>query len=107
MKPCELPKVDENRKNPDELLTLLEKRQYHYPTEDTIPLEKLEKLRESDDVKMCLANPHVRKIIEDTLTSADRTEAISRAMTEPIFVELADACLKVVEPQDTHTESLN
>lgn len=34
------------------------------------------------------------------LTDANPTNAIALAMTEPIFVEVADACLKVVEPSD-------
>ena len=33
------------------------------------------------------------------LTDKNPTSAIASAMTEPIFVEMADACLKVVEPE--------
>ncbi|KAK0178605.1 hypothetical protein PV327_007483 [Microctonus hyperodae] len=73
---------------------------YDFPTEDTVPLEKLQLLRYSDDVKECLNNPHVRDIIRGILHHSDPTSAIASAMTEPIFVELADACLKVVEPPD-------
>ncbi|KAL2720607.1 zinc finger HIT domain-containing protein 3 [Vespula squamosa] len=73
---------------------------YNFPTEDTVPLEKLKKLRESKEVKDCLKNPHVRTIIKAILKDPDPTKAIALAMTEPIFVELADACLKVTEIEE-------
>lgn len=39
------------------------------------------------------------------LIDKNPTKAIASAMTEPIFVEMADACLKVVEPQISDDES--
>lgn len=62
--------------------------------------EKLELLRGSKDVRDCLKNPHVRDIVTAILNDPDPTKAIGLAMTEPIFVELADACLQLVEPPD-------
>ncbi|XP_012265974.2 zinc finger HIT domain-containing protein 3 [Athalia rosae] len=73
---------------------------FQYPTEDMVPIEKLKNLRHSTEVKSCLSNPHVRTIVQGILESNDPTEAIAKAMTEPIFEELADACLRVIEPQD-------
>lgn len=73
---------------------------YDFPTEDTVPLEKLMKLRESKEVKDCLKNPHVRTIVKAILKDSNPTKAIALAMTEPIFVELADACLKVAEIEE-------
>ncbi|CAD6206032.1 GSCOCG00010002001-RA-CDS [Cotesia congregata] len=74
---------------------------YNFPTEDTVPREKLELLGHSEEVKKCLENPHVRDIAQAILNNPNPTKAIALAMTEPIFVELADACLRVVEPIDT------
>lgn len=74
--------------------------QYNFHTEDTVAMEKLEELRYSDEIKTCLKNPQVRDIIRGVLSSPNSTVAIAKAMTEPIFVELADACLKIVEPSD-------
>ncbi|KAK9310775.1 hypothetical protein QLX08_000075 [Tetragonisca angustula] len=71
---------------------------YEFPTEDTVPLEKLNQLRHSEEVKDCLKNRHVRNIMHGILTDKCPTKAIALAMTEPIFTELADACLKVIEP---------
>ncbi|XP_011312038.1 zinc finger HIT domain-containing protein 3 [Fopius arisanus] len=78
-------------------------RGYDFPTEDTVPPQKLEQLRDNEDVKESLKNPHVRDIVRAILNDSDPTKAIALAMTEPIFVELADACLKVVEPQESPT----
>ncbi|XP_020279017.1 zinc finger HIT domain-containing protein 3 [Pseudomyrmex gracilis] len=75
---------------------------YNFPTEDTVPQEKLQQLRHSEDLKECLKNPHVRDIMRGILNSSNPTEAIALAMTEPIFVEMADICLKIVEPLDEY-----
>ncbi|XP_008547006.1 zinc finger HIT domain-containing protein 3 [Microplitis demolitor] len=75
---------------------------YNFPTEDTVPLEKLELLGHSQEIKECLKNPHVRDIARAILNDSNPTKAIALAMTEPIFVELADACLRVVEPIDNY-----
>ncbi|OXU31478.1 hypothetical protein TSAR_017002 [Trichomalopsis sarcophagae] len=73
---------------------------YDFPTEDTVPIDKLEQLRYSEEVTNCLKNPQVRDIISSVLRDKDPTKAIAKAMIEPVFVELADACLKIVEPPD-------
>ena len=46
-----------------------------------------------------MLNPHVRKILENLVGSEDADVAIKEAMQEPIFLELANECLKVVEPE--------
>ncbi|XP_073955946.1 zinc finger HIT domain-containing protein 3 [Choristoneura fumiferana] len=74
------------------------KDQYEFPTEDTVPLEKLKLLEKSEELKQCLANPHVREILK-VLDSALRPDSlIQEYMQEPIFTEFVDACLKVVQP---------
>ncbi|XP_014212258.1 zinc finger HIT domain-containing protein 3 [Copidosoma floridanum] len=77
-----------------------EQLEYDFPTEDTVPIEKLEQLRYSEGIKNCLRNPQVRDIITSVLQNENPTKAIAEAMTEPVFVELADECLKVVEVLD-------
>ena len=73
---------------------------YDFPTEDTVPLSNLESLRHSKEVKNCLKNEYVRDIMTHILKSDNPTETLAQAMTDPAFVELADACLKVVEGSD-------
>lgn len=48
-----------------------------YPTEDTVPLDRLNLLENSTEVKKCLENPHVREILE-LLDSSANPDARSR-----------------------------
>ncbi len=54
-----------------------------------------------------LENPHLQQM----LLRLDKTNTphleIQNAMQEPIFTELADACLRVVEPEKYQFESLS
>nr|CAG4650647.1 EOG090X0JQ4 [Sida crystallina] len=76
--------------------------QYKYSTEDTVSIEKLQALGMSFyslKLKECLANPHVRNILNKLVAcKGDADAAVKEAMQEPIFLELATACLKIVEP---------
>lgn len=65
-----------------------------------MPVEKLRQLCESRELTECLRNTHLRDIMRAVVDSPNPTEAIALAMREPIFVEMADACLKIVEPLD-------
>ncbi|XP_076244563.1 zinc finger HIT domain-containing protein 3 [Calliopsis andreniformis] len=91
---CEPPKLQHNEINDNKKVNA----KYEFPTEDTVPIEKLERLHDSQELKNCLKNPHVRDIMRAILTDENPTKAIALAMTEPVFVEMADACLKIVEP---------
>lgn len=97
--PCSSPQLSEEPSNSNEHQNVI-KREYQFPTEDTVPVEKLEELRHSEELKEVLKNPHVRNIMIAIMNSSNPTEAIALAMKEPIFVEMADACLKVVESSD-------
>lgn len=77
-------------------------REYDYPTEDTVPLEKLKLLEQSAELKQCLENPHVREILEMLDQSPHPDRLMQQYMTEPIFTEFVDACLKVVQPQNNN-----
>ncbi|XP_021185441.3 zinc finger HIT domain-containing protein 3 [Helicoverpa armigera] len=74
--------------------------EYDYPTEDTVPVEKLKLLEQSTELKKCLENPHVREILELLDKSPHPDEMMKEYMQEPIFTEFVDACLKVVQPQE-------
>ncbi|XP_058457886.1 zinc finger HIT domain-containing protein 3 [Malaya genurostris] len=71
-----------------------------YTTIDTVETEKLEELRNSEALKNLLYNPHLRKLLEEIDSAPSARKAIQIAMMEPLFVEFADECLKVVEPPD-------
>ncbi|XP_072746540.1 zinc finger HIT domain-containing protein 3 [Anoplolepis gracilipes] len=87
-------------KLPEESKEYESERNYQFPTEDTVPVEKLQQLRYSKELKECLKNPDLRDIMKGVLNSSNSTEAIASAMKIPIFVEMADICLKNVEVPD-------
>ncbi|KAJ0176543.1 hypothetical protein K1T71_007722 [Dendrolimus kikuchii] len=74
--------------------------EYDYPTEDTVPFEKLKLLGQSKEVKQCLENPHVRELLELLDRSSHPDTLIQEYMQEPIFTEFVDACLNVVQTED-------
>lgn len=94
IQPCEPPEIPEKTDTPRY------KVKYEFSTEDTVPPEKLQELRRSEELKSCLRNPYLRDIMKGILNSKNPTNAIALAMKEPLFVEMADACLKVIEPQE-------
>jgi hypothetical protein len=70
-----------------------------FETVDTVPQEKLEKLRKSEKLKQLLTNPHLRNFLKDVNSDRNSWKAMKVAMTEPLFLEFADECLKTVENQ--------
>lgn len=82
---------------------------YLYTTVDTVDPTKLEQLRHSDPLKNLLYNPHLRRLLQEIDSAPDAMKAVRVAMMEPLFVEFADECLRVVEPPDaseTHEQAL-
>lgn len=63
-------------------------------------VEKLQQLQYSKELKECLKRPDLRDIMKAVLNNPNPTEAIASAMRMPLFVEMADVCLKIVEPPD-------
>nr|SVE74579.1 EOG090X0JQ4 [Daphnia barbata] len=99
--PCEKPTIPPTSENlSGERLPVT----YQFPTSDTVPVEKLQALVHSDEVKGCLSNPHVRNILKSLVLSQTPETSIKDAMKEPIFLELAHACLKIVEPETFQQE---
>ncbi|KAL4715430.1 hypothetical protein ACJJTC_015333 [Scirpophaga incertulas] len=80
--------------------TMKSRDDYEYPTEDTVPTDKLQLLRNSKEVKNCLDNPHVREILTLLDKSPYPDELMQEYMQEPIFTEFVDACLSVIETPD-------
>lgn len=73
---------------------------YLFPTDDTVPYTKLQLLGECQEIKNLLNNPHLRHMLTSVNSTHNPAVAMQNAMLEPIFAELADACLAVVEPSD-------
>ncbi|GAB1861323.1 Zinc finger HIT domain-containing protein 3 [Camponotus japonicus] len=91
---CEPPKLPEKPKEHES------GRKYQFSTEDTVPVEKLQQLWHSKELKECLKHPDLRDIMKAVLNDLNPTKAIASAMKIPSFVEMADICLKIVEPPD-------
>lgn len=60
----------------------------------------------SERLRQLLCNPHLRAYIAQLDTTPDAWKAMKIAMLEPLFVEFADECMKIVEP-DTDNSPLN
>ncbi|CAK1580395.1 unnamed protein product [Parnassius mnemosyne] len=94
--PCSAPTPTEPPVN----YTEENKIEYEYPTEDTVPIEKLKLLEQSSELKKCIENPHLREMLEILDKSSHPDALIREYMIEPIFTEFADACLNVVQPKN-------
>lgn len=66
-------------------------------TEDRVLPETFQCLRENPDLLVTLENPHLRSLMTNLVSSPSPAEDMERAMKEPIFLEFADQCLKVVD----------
>ncbi|XP_041436688.1 zinc finger, HIT-type containing 3 L homeolog isoform X1 [Xenopus laevis] len=67
---------------------------------DRVPPHKLKLLGESDELKHLLLNPHLRELLIKLDQAEEREDAMKKYMQEPLFVEFADRCLSVVEPEE-------
>lgn len=59
-----------------------------YPLEDSKKLEEL------------LSNRHLREYLTRLDSSKHPAKAIEKAMKEPLFIEFADECLRVMNPEN-------
>ncbi|KAF7688628.1 zinc finger HIT domain-containing protein 3 isoform X1 [Silurus meridionalis] len=71
---------------------------------DQIPLQKLQLLGESDKLMTMLQNPHLRNLMQTVDSAEDKSKAMKKAMQEPLFVELANQCLQIIEPAEKHDD---
>ncbi|XP_004608921.2 zinc finger HIT domain-containing protein 3 [Sorex araneus] len=72
--------------------------------EDRVSLQNLNKLGESADLKNLLQNPHLRQLLVSLDQADDKAKLMRACMQEPLFVEFADCCLRVVEPAPEEDE---
>ncbi|KAI4878116.1 hypothetical protein NFI96_006159 [Prochilodus magdalenae] len=71
---------------------------------DRVPLERLRQLGESEALMSVLQNPHLRQLLVTVDSAEDKAKAMKEAMQEPLFVEFADQCLKIIEPTEESDE---
>ncbi|XP_075448345.1 zinc finger HIT domain-containing protein 3 [Ascaphus truei] len=67
---------------------------------DRVPEQKLKLLGESEELKNLLLNPHLRQLLTNIDQAEGREAAMKKCMQEPLFVEFADQCLSIVEPEE-------
>ncbi|XP_012706560.2 zinc finger HIT domain-containing protein 3 isoform X1 [Fundulus heteroclitus] len=72
---------------------------------DKVPLHRLQSLGQSTALRDLLCNPHLRQLLRSVDGAESKEAAIKAAMQEPLFVEFADQCLKVVENEGTVYDS--
>ncbi|KAL7064452.1 hypothetical protein AAHC03_04756 [Spirometra sp. Aus1] len=65
---------------------------------DYVPTRLLERLRDSERLKELLHNKHLRDYLTALDCSRHPARAIEKAMKEPLFIEFADECLRILDP---------
>ncbi|XP_054250295.1 zinc finger HIT domain-containing protein 3 [Indicator indicator] len=65
--------------------------------QDRVPLQKLKLLGESEELQGLLLNPHLRQLLLTLDQAEDKSSFMKKYMQEPLFVEFADCCLRIVE----------
>ena len=97
---CEIKVNNAQEQDISENLQPLPPLTYDYISADTVLPEKLEKLRDSEEMERILHNPHLRTLLTNLSKSDKPAKDIRDAMQEPLFVEFADECLRLIEPQE-------
>nr|XP_015223121.1 PREDICTED: zinc finger HIT domain-containing protein 3 [Lepisosteus oculatus] len=67
---------------------------------DRVSFQKLKLLGESQDLRSLLRNPHLQQLLLTVDQAESKEGTMKRVMQEPLFVEFADRCLKIVEPTE-------
>ena len=70
-----------------------------FPTQNTVPLEKLQLLGKSEKMKELLSNKHLRDFLTFLDSSEDKAMLMRKAMREPLFLEFVDVCLETMNPE--------
>ncbi|XP_075024508.1 glucosaminyl-phosphatidylinositol-acyltransferase PIGW isoform X4 [Calonectris borealis] len=55
---------------------------------------------ESEELRSLLLNPHLRQLLLTVDQAEDKSSLMKKYMQEPLFVEFADCCLRIVEPPE-------
>ncbi|XP_050529292.1 zinc finger HIT domain-containing protein 3 [Daktulosphaira vitifoliae] len=72
-----------------------------YPTEDTIPIEKLNLLCYDKQLKKLVSNSFLQEILAKIDNSSSPNDELEKAMAVPLFEEFVRRCLKIVQCEDT------
>lgn len=59
---------------------------------------------ENEQLKDLLRNPHLREFLRAVDSSENAYKAMKLAMLEPLFIEFADECMKIVEPETSNCD---
>ncbi|NXC49602.1 ZNHI3 protein, partial [Penelope pileata] len=68
--------------------------------QDRVPVQRLRRLGESEELRGLLLNPHLRQLLLSIDQAEEKSSLLRRFMQEPLFVEFADCCLRIVEPPE-------
>ncbi|TDH04673.1 hypothetical protein EPR50_G00135260 [Perca flavescens] len=63
---------------------------------DKVPLQRLQLLGQSKELRDILCNPHLRQLLRSIDSADSKDDAMKAAMQEPLFVEFSDQCSKIV-----------
>ncbi|XP_028341557.1 zinc finger HIT domain-containing protein 3 isoform X2 [Physeter macrocephalus] len=66
--------------------------------EDRVSLQNLKNLGESAALRSLLLSPHLRQLMVSLDQADDKAKLMRACMQEPLFLEFADCCLRIVEP---------
>ncbi|XP_035522108.1 zinc finger HIT domain-containing protein 3 [Morone saxatilis] len=72
---------------------------------DKVPLQRLQLLGQSKELRDLLCNPHLRQLLRSVDSADSKYDAMKAAMQEPLFVEFSDQCLKIVENEPRYFTS--
>ncbi|KAG8589008.1 hypothetical protein GDO81_006212 [Engystomops pustulosus] len=67
---------------------------------DAVPFLKLGLLGKSEELKQLLLNIHLRQLLVTLDETENKDEVLKNYMQEPLFVELADMCLSLINPEE-------
>lgn len=90
---------------------------YEFQTQDTVPLDRLALLgmlywwrmaffiffdlflERDEELKRIVSNKHLRTLLKAVDTAENVEDFMQKVMLEPLFVEFADVCLRIVESE--------
>ncbi|XP_005076970.1 zinc finger HIT domain-containing protein 3 [Mesocricetus auratus] len=87
-------KSEENKDDDDSIADFLNSDE----EEDRVSLQNLKNLGESATLRSLLLNPHLRQLMANLDQGDNKAKLMKACMQEPLFVEFADCCLRIVEP---------
>jgi len=76
-------------------------------SEDFVPIDRLTKLEGNVHLASMLSNPHLQDVIREVNSARNTELCLNNAMKEPLFLEFAEECLRVVENDQTYENSHN